>query len=196
MKNGNIRLILIMTALIMAVGSWSAVAIAQEAEVDSTTTVSAETPPPPAKVSAPSKAGPFAKGRKRVGFYGGAGSFYNQTYVILGAGLGYYLADGLEIGIDVEGWVAQSPTIWKFTPQLRYVVWQMGNLKPYLGAFYRWNSIGDPFEDYNSYGGRLGVAYQSGRSYVALGAVYEVFDEDKGTDSSVWYPEIAFWISF
>ena len=43
----------------------------------------AQTPPPP-----PPKAkhdpGPFGKGRVRVGFYGGAGNTWDQTYMILG----------------------------------------------------------------------------------------------------------------
>jgi hypothetical protein len=141
-------------------------------------------------------AGPFAKGRKRVGFYAGAGGFYNQTYVILGAGIGYYVADGLELGFDAEGWLFQDPTMWKLTPHLRYVVWQAGNLKPYLGAFYRWNLIDDPFKDYNSYGGRAGLAYQKGGNYAAFGVVYEIYEDDIFGDSSSLYPEIAFWISF
>ncbi len=142
------------------------------------------------------KPGPFAKGKVRVGFYAGAGSTYNQTYVILGAGLGYYVLNGLEIGVDVEGWLFKDPTIWKVTPQIRYVFWQMNPIRPYAGAFWRQNYIADPSKDYSSYGGRAGVAYQSGRNYVAVGFVYEKFNDCFSGDCDTTYPEIAFWMSF
>jgi len=75
----------------------------------------------PAKVKPVAQPGPFAKGKVRVGFYAGAGSTYNQSYMILGAGMGYYVLNGLEFGVDVEGWLFKDPTIWKVTPQVRYV---------------------------------------------------------------------------
>jgi len=193
----KIRTILLICALVLLAAALPTQAAAQEAEADTTAVAaSAQATQAPAPAPKPNRAGPFSKGRVRIGFYGGAGHTFNQTYVILGGGLGYYLADGLEIGVDLEGWLFQSPTIWKVTPQVRYVFYQMGNLKPYVGAFWRHNIIGNPFDDYSSYGGRFGIAYQSGRSYVALGGVYEKFDENVLGDSDVWYPEIAFWISF
>ena len=172
-----------------------------EPETQSEQTVSQTTSPPPPPPKKGPDAGPFSKGKVRVGFYGGAGSTYNQTYLILGGGLGYYLLNGLEAGVDVEGWLLQDPLFWKVTPQVRYVVWQMNPIKPYVGAFWRKTFVtGDnPLQipDYNSYGGRLGIAYRKGGSFLALGAVYEKFDDDVfSDDSGVWYPEIAFWISF
>jgi len=84
----------------------------------------------PAKVKPVAQPGPFAKGKVRVGFYAGAGSTYNQSYMILGAGMGYYVLNGLEFGVDVEGWLFKDPTIWKVTPQVRYVFWQMNPIRP------------------------------------------------------------------
>jgi len=149
-----------------------------------------------AAVAEAAEPGAFAKGRKRVGFYGGAGTTLDQTYFILGAGAGYYLADGLEVGLDFEGWLFEDPTITKLTPQIRYVFWQPAKLKPYVGAFWRQTWISGAFSDYSSWGGRAGVAYASGRNYVALGVVHERFDEDMFADSSATYPEFAIWISF
>ncbi|MCK9996615.1 MAG: hypothetical protein KAH56_10115 [Candidatus Krumholzibacteria bacterium] len=172
-----------------------------EPETQSDQTVSqATTPPPPPPKKGPD-AGPFSKGKVRVGFYGGAGSTYNQTYVILGAGVGYYLLNGLEAGVDVEGWILQDPTFWKVTPQVRYVMWKMKSFKPYIGAFWRKTFVtGDNplhIPDYDSYGGRVGIAMNKGRSYLAVGAVYEKFNDDVFSgDTDTWYPEIAFWISF
>lgn len=158
------------------------------------TQTSTAPPPPPSKGPDP---GPFAKGKVRVGFYGGAGSFNNNTYVILGGGLGYFLLNGLEAGLDAEGWLAQSPNIWKITPHLRYVLWQVDPVRPYVGVFYRKTFMGGDWADYESWGGRGGIAYRKGGSFVALGVVYENFMDYTGPgDNYTIYPEIAFWISF
>jgi hypothetical protein len=141
--------------------------------------------------------GPFAAGRKRVGLYAGAGSTFNQTYFLVGVGGGYYVADGLELGMDVEGWLGKDPNIWKVTPHARYVLWRAAAVKPYVGVFYRLNYYSGLYEDFNSYGGRAGLAYRSGRNYLALGVVHEIYEQDDFYgDSSATYPEFAVWISF
>lgn len=174
------------------------VAIAQdEPEPQGDQTVSQTTTPPPPPPKKGPDPGPFKKGKIRVGFYGGAGSTYSQTYLILGAGVGYYLLNGLEAGVDFEGWLLQDPTFWKVTPQVRYVIWKMNPIKPYVGAFWRKTFVSDNWPDYDSYGGRVGIAYRSGGKYLALGAVYEKFNDDTFSgDNDVWYPEVAFWLSF
>lgn len=185
-------------AVALIVGVLAPGALAQdETAPEDQETVSQTTPPPPPPAKPKKDAGPFSKGKVRVGFYGGAGSTYSQTYVILGAGVGYYLLNGFEAGIDAEGWVLNDPTIWKVTPQVRYVLWQMKPIRPYVGAFWRKTFVSDNWPDYDSWGGRAGIAYQKGGSYVALGAVYEKFNDWVGVgDDYVIYPEIAFWISF
>ncbi len=143
-------------------------------------------------------AGPFAKGSKRLNIVGGAGSTLGQTYLILGVGFSYFIADGLSLGFSGEGWVLQDPTIWKISPDIRYTFWKMNKFKPYVGAFYRRTYMGGDFSDYNSWGGRAGVAYRQGGSYVSLGVVYEEFidvDSHFG-DSNNIYPELSFWFSF
>jgi hypothetical protein len=143
-------------------------------------------------------AGPFTKGSKRVNVVGGMGSTFGQSYLIIGAGISYYIADGLALGVGGEGWILQDPTIWKVSPEIRYTFWKLDRFKPYVGAFYRKTFIGDPFDDYNSWGGRAGVSYRSGNSYVSLGVVHEEFldcDSSWG-DCSSTYPEISFWFSF
>jgi hypothetical protein len=162
---------------------------------EQTVTQTSTTPPPPPKPGP--DPGPFKKGKVRVGFYAGAGSTLDRTYFIIGGGLGYYVVNGLEAGLDVEGWVLESPSFWKVTPQVRYVFWQLNPIRPYVGAFWRKTFSGGDYADFNSYGGRGGVAYRRGGSYVALGVVYEKYDNYKGLgdDYSV-YPEIAFWLSF
>jgi len=164
---------LLAAALIMVILVPAAMAQDEPAPQEEQTITETATQPAPPPKPGPDP-GPFKKGKVRVGFYGGAGSTYNQTYVILGAGIGYYLLNGLEAGVDVEGWVLQDPTFWKVTPQVRYVLWQISPIRPYLG-----------------------IAYRKGGSYVAVGAVYEKFQDSPFTgENDTWYPEIAFWISF
>ncbi len=149
--------------------------------------------------------GIFAQGRVRGSIFGGAGSVSgvhdSRTYLILGVGAGYYLIDGLEVGADLEGWLLESPQYYKVTPQVRYIFWQVPRLKPYAGVFWRRTFVTDSLPDYSSWGGRLGVAFQSknGRSYIAVGAVYERFLDNDDVifyENDNWYPEVAFWISF
>lgn len=154
-----------------------------------------ETEPSPAATPQRSSAGAFAKGRKRVGLYGGAGSSYNQTYLIIGLGAGYYLVDGLELGLEFEGWFLHSPQYYKLAPQLRYIFWQLRPVLPYVGAFYRKTWVTDDFPDLDSWGGRAGLAYSSGRGYAAIGVVYERYTSDV-TDRDHWYPEFGFWLTF
>jgi hypothetical protein len=150
-----------------------------------------------ASVAAAQDPGPFAKGRKRVGLYGGLGSNFGQNYGFVGAGAGYYLVDGLEGGLDFETWFGNSPSINKITPQLRYVFWKADPVKPYLGAFWRHTWLGGDWPDYDSWGGRAGVAYRSGRNYFAVGVVHERYINNSAfSDDSDTYPEVSVWIAF
>lgn len=145
-----------------------------------------------------SEAGPFAKGSKRVNIVGGIGSNYGETYLIIGGGISYFVADGLSLGLAGEGWILQDPSFWKVSPEARYTFWKMKKFKPYVGAFYRHTFMSDPYDDFDSWGGRAGVTYRKGGSYVSLGVVHEVYlDCDTiFRDCSSTYPEMSFWISF
>ncbi|MCP4290400.1 MAG: hypothetical protein GY780_01025 [bacterium] len=145
-----------------------------------------------------SQAGPYAKGSKHVSLVGGMGSSYGETYAIIGGGISYYLADGLSVGFSGEGWFLADPTIWKIAPDIRYTVWQMDRFKPYVGAFYRRTFMGNDYNDYNSWGGRAGVAYRQGGTYLSLGMVYEEYlnCNDTFLDCSTTYPEIGVWFAF
>ena len=145
-------------------------------------------------------AGPglFRRGGVRFGLFGGLGNTLGQSYGILGGGVGYFLTTGLEAGLDYEAWFGNSPTFQKITPQLRYVFWQK-TIKPYVGAFWRRTIMSSDWPNYDSWGGRAGLAYQQGRSYVAIGVVHEIFldnDDIRFVNDSQTYPEIAFWFSF
>jgi len=142
---------------------------------------------------------PFADGSMRLSVLVGNGYAFNESYFIVGAGFGYYLVQGLELGLDVESWLGRSPGITKISPEVRYVIPTDGSIRPYIGAFYR-RTIIDNYDDLNSVGGRAGIYFMSGRgSYFGAGAVYEKYlscDQAIYQSCSDTYPEITFAIAF
>ena len=76
----------------------------------------------------------FSKGSTTFNVVAGSGSAFNDTYVILGLGLSYYVMDGLEIGIDAQHWFSGDPSISKVSPQIRYVLTKPEIIKPYIRA--------------------------------------------------------------
>ena len=116
-----------------------------------------------------------------------------------GLGLGYFVANGLGLGLDGEAWVGSSPQVYKLTPGIRYVYSGFERIWPYVGGFYR-RTFYEGLDDLNTYGGRYG-AYMalSGNAYVGAGGVYEILagcDEKVYDSCTTSYPEITFSLSF
>jgi hypothetical protein len=148
---------------------------------------------------AASDPGPFGQGRTRLSMTGGYGSENSKDYLVLGAGVGYYLVDGLEAGLDSEAWLGSKPHLYKVSPQLTYVLDTGWQYKPYLGGFYR-HTFEDSQRDRDSAGARAGMITPVGEhAYLSLGLVYEAYfrcDKDVTNDCSEVYPEISLAFSF
>jgi len=144
-------------------------------------------------------AGVFSQGRTHLAVVVGSGYAFDDNYTVLGVGASYYLADGLNIGLYAESWTGGDPGIYKITPSVQYVFYQVPHVSPYLGAFYRRTYI-DNLSDLNSVGGRAGVYVAAGRNaYFGAGAVYESYldcNEAFYSDCSDTYPEISFTFVF
>ena len=142
---------------------------------------------------------PFADGSMRASVIVGNGYAFDESYLVIGVGFGYFFAKGLEVGLDAEKWTGSSPGITKISPSVRYVLPTDGAIKPYVGAFYRRTMI-DNYSDLNSTGGRAGIYIVSGQgSYLGAGAVYEKYlscNEAVYKSCSDTYPEIIFAIAF
>ena len=82
---------------------------------------------------------------------------FGDEYAIFGAGINYYLVDGLAIGGAFETWRGGSPTVSKLTLSTQYVFHQVPRIKPYVGAFYRRTFV-TGLDDLDSFGGRVGPA--------------------------------------
>ena len=144
---------------------------------------------------APVQADPFRQGSQSVSVILGSGRAFSDDYLILGLGYGYYVIDGLELGIDAQFWLSGDPSITKVSPQIRYVFTQPKTVKPYLGTFYRRAYI-DGLDDLDSFGYRAGLNFMGqGNFYFGAGIVYEEYRDCSETvysDCSDTYPEIVF----
>ncbi len=143
-------------------------------------------------------AGPFDQGKTQFSLVVGAGTAFNQNYTVLGAGLDYFVIDGLQLGVDIQAWSGGDRSIQKISPQMRLVLDTGSALQPYLGVFYRKTYI-ENFEDLESVGGRAGVYLRSGGDYqVGAGYVFENYKNCNNVsfnDCTVSYPELTLSIS-
>lgn len=144
-------------------------------------------------------AGSFGQGRTHIFITGGTGYAFDESYFVLGAGVSYYLFDGLGLGLSYESWSGSDPGITKVTPSVQYVFYQTGALKPYVGGFYRRTEI-DGLPSLDSVGARVGAYFRAGsNTYIGFGAVYESYQD---CTPSVYrkcestYPELSFTVAF
>ena len=152
---------------------------------------------PPTIVNAVGKGSAFSSGTTSFGIIASSARQFDNDYVILGVNIGYYVFDGLELGIEAQHWFSGEPSISKVSAQAKYVFTQMPAIKPYVGTFYRQTFITD-FEDEISLGGRVGAFFSSGNGvYVGAGIVYEQYQDcSRFIDCSTTYPEVLMSVSF
>ncbi len=142
------------------------------------------------------EAGPFEQGNSRLSIILGTVNQGGDTAWVVGAGYGYYITDGLEVGLEAEHWFNSEPSVSKVSPQARYVLWMVPVLKPYVGAFYRHWFVSD-FDDVDSIGARGGVFWVSGGgSFFGVGAVVEQAVSGCEEECTDIYPEVALSIAF
>ncbi|MDA8100083.1 MAG: hypothetical protein M0042_10685 [Nitrospiraceae bacterium] len=145
------------------------------------------------------ESGPFREGSVRMSLLFGNGTAFDQTYSIFGIGGGYYVLDGVELGIEAEFWRGQDPNITRVSPSATYVVPIRGPIRPYGGVFYRRAFI-DRFSDQNDIGGRAGAFFLVGKgAYLGAGVVYEDHlscDSTINSSCSELYPELIVAVLF
>ena len=143
-------------------------------------------------------ASPFAAGRTRLTVLVGSGSTGSDTYLILGAGIGRFIAKGLEVGVDYEAWLFGDPVLQRLSPELRYVFAFVPKVQPYVGIFYRHTFVSD-FDDLDSAGARGGL-YFAPRGPLSVGAGV-VYEKQLSCNESVMecdsvYPELTLAFTF
>ena len=144
-------------------------------------------------------AGAFGQGRTHFMVSGGTGTAFDQSYLVLGLGVSYYVIDGLNVGLAAESWSGSDPSFYNVTPSVQYVFYQVPTVKPYIGAFFR-RTFYSSLPDIDSVGARAGVYIAAGRNaYIGLGGVQESFlDCNKSVyrNCTETYPEISLTFAF
>lgn len=142
---------------------------------------------------------PFTAGTARLSIAFGGATAFNRDYSVFGLGVGYFVADGIEVGLDAEQWFGNSPHIQQVSPQLRVVVNTEGKIKPYVGAFYRRTHI-ENYRDLDTVGGRAGLYILAGRNaYFGAGLAEDVHlrcDRTVYASCSETFPEILIAVIF
>jgi len=117
-----------------------------------------------------------------------------DVHFALGAAVGYFVLDGVEVGLGGLYQFGDGPSISKLTPSLRYIAQPLvgrSPVIPYVGAFYNHWFIGDGLADVDTLGGRGGLVYVSGQLVLGLGVVYERVISECVMDCSSVYPDFT-----
>ncbi len=148
---------------------------------------------------AASGSGAFAAGSARLSLAFGGATAFHQNYTVFGIGGGYYVADGIEAGLDYESWSGSSPRIQQVSPQVRFVFPRPGSVSPYAGVFYRRTYI-EGYRGLDTAGARAGLYLLSGRNlYFGVGVAQEFHQDCDRTiysSCSETYPELSLAIVF
>lgn len=149
-------------------------------------------------LTAHAEEGPYDQGKIRISVAAGMSSAFGEQYFSLHAGGGYFVLDGLEVGLDVEQWIGPGPSMTKLSPETRYVFHFVPVVKPYLGAFYKHWFVGDGIPDVDTVGGRLGAFFAAfgGHAVIGGGVVGESVVSSCSEDCFSVYPELTFYFTF
>jgi hypothetical protein len=136
---------------------------------------------------------PFDRGRFNLS---GAGttSAFGERYYAIGLGATYYVLDGVGLGLWTQVQWGDGPTIFRTTPDLRYVAQPLVGrwpLVPYAGVFYTHWFVGSRIDDVDAIGTRGGLLYVSGSMVLGLGIAYEHLVSTCSMDCDAVYPDIT-----
>jgi len=143
---------------------------------------------------APRPRTPFDRGRIGLSVGGGTTSAFGHPYYVIGGGVGYFVLDGVELGISGLVQFGSDPSIEKVSPSLRYVAQPLVGktpIIPYVGAFYTHWFVGGGFGDVDTVGGRAGGLYVSGQVVLGLGIAYERVVSSCTMNCDAWYPDFT-----
>lgn len=136
----------------------------------------------------------FEQGKMRISASAGTGSVNNVNYFQLGVGAGYYLWDGVEVGLDVRSWLGGRYKIHEVSPSVTYVFTHFESFKPYGGVLYRRTFIGGR-DDVSAHGARGGLFLQYSenlRLRAGIAAIrHHDCDRTVNAECTEFYPEFS-----
>ncbi len=141
-------------------------------------------------LGAAAHAHPFEAGQLRLGAGGGGG----VGGWSLGVSAGYFVAEGVELGLGTTYIRADEMSLLQATGSSTYVFAPDAALNPYAGGFARhWFVLEGNVEPQSSVGARGGVYSRASQQIMlGIGAVYEtILDCDDGDACDSVYPEFS-----
>lgn len=136
---------------------------------------------------------PFDRGQFTLMLGAGRHTAFGNSYVGVGLGGGYFVLDGLEIGLLGIHEFGGPPSINGLSPSVRYVAQPLAHwpVIPYAGAFYKHWFVGAPYADVDILGASAGLLHIQGRLIVGLGVVYEHVISECISDCDSVYPDVT-----
>jgi hypothetical protein len=137
---------------------------------------------------------PFDQGRFNLGFGAGSQTALGFRYFVVAGGAGYYVLDGVELGLGASHQFGDGPGITRATPGLRYVAQPLvgrSPLIPYVGVFYSHYFIGEGYRDVDTAGMRGGLLHVSGSLVIGLGVAFERVVSACASNCSTVYPDFT-----
>jgi hypothetical protein len=142
----------------------------------------------------PERPTPFDRGKLSLSAGGGTTSALGHEYYVIGGGVGYFVLDGVQLGLSGLVQFGSNPTIEKVSPSLRYVLQPLAHsssIVPYVGTFYSHWFVGGGLSDVDTVGGSIGGLYVSGQLVLGLGLGYEKIVSQCTTDCDSFYPDFT-----
>ena len=142
----------------------------------------------------PRRKTPFDRGRVGLSFAAGSQTQFGARYFVVAGGGGYYVVDGVELGLGLAHQFGDGPSVTRTTPALRYVAQPLvgrSPLVPYVGVFYSHYFVGDGVADLDTAGTRGGLLYVSGSVVLGLGVVFERQVSECVMDCLSIYPDFT-----
>lgn len=153
----------------------------------------------PIEIEPPPTETPFDRGKVSLSVAGGAGNNLGEHYYAIGAGFGYFVLDGLELGASALEQFGDGPSITRLAPSIRYVAQPLVGkwpLIPYAGVFYTHWVIAGGYDDIDAVGARSGLLYVSGRVLLGLGIAVEKTVSTCVEECVTAYPDFTISLSF
>jgi hypothetical protein len=126
-------------------------------------------PPPPPRPT------PFDRGRFGLSAGVSSQTEFDVHYFVIGAGVAYYVIDGLSLGLSGFHEFGNGPSISELSPEVRYVAQPLvykWPVVPYVGTFYKHLFVGEN-PDVDSIGVHGGLMFVSGQLVLGLGVAVE-----------------------
>jgi hypothetical protein len=146
----------------------------------------------------PPRRTPFDRGRFALSLGAGSQTSLGSRYFVVAGGVGYFVLDGVELGLSAAHQFGDGPSISRVSPSLRYIAQPLVGrwpVIPYAGGFYQHWFVGDAYDDVDVLGARTGVIYVAGRLLLGLGVAYERIVSDCTTDCDSIYPDLSISLS-